>query len=373
MIDEQPIDALVDEAAQEENTFDFEAHRREAVAEYLKNRAFYVELAHGIQTIVQQCLVHRKIKVHSVEYRAKDASSFEIKAGAPSIDDPTVPKYNDPARQITDLAGVRVITFFPATLDDIDDVLEEEFEIVERSDKGAVLLEQERFGYQSIHYLVKIRSQRADLPEYERFRDAIIEIQVRTILQHAWAEIEHDIQYKSPDVIPMEIRRRFMALAGLLELADREFQAIQNADVEITEKARASVEEGDLNVEITPSALKTYLDRRLGADGRIASFSYTWTARILRSLGFRSLEQVDRCIDGYDDDRISRIAQGYRQGQTTRFEHMLLAGMGKRFIERHPLCSNTWFSGSSMNILERLETAGIAIRDFDPSSTVTLT
>jgi len=51
---------------------------------------------------------------------------------------------------------------------------------------------------------------------------------VRTVLQHAWAEMEHDIQYKSPNAIPTLIKRRFIALAGLLEIADREFQTLQD-------------------------------------------------------------------------------------------------------------------------------------------------
>jgi hypothetical protein len=57
----------------------------------------------------------------------------------------------------------------------------------------------------------------------------VAEIQVRTILQHAWAEIEHDTRYKAVDVAPTAIARRFVALAGLLEIADREFQALQDS------------------------------------------------------------------------------------------------------------------------------------------------
>jgi ppGpp synthetase/RelA/SpoT-type nucleotidyltranferase len=63
-----------------------------------------------------------------------------------------------------------------------------------------------RFGYQSTHYLVKYLNTRTMMPEYTRFRNLIAEIQVRTILQHAWAEIEHDIQYKSSSVLPRTIR-----------------------------------------------------------------------------------------------------------------------------------------------------------------------
>jgi hypothetical protein len=160
-----------------------------------------------------------------------------------------------------------------------------------------------------------------------------------------------------------------MALAGLLELADREFQAIQDEDVKLTEAARVSVERGNLDVELTPIILKTYLDQRLGSDGRIAPYSYEWTTRVLKSLGFRSLEQVDQCIEGYDDHKVSRIAQGYRQGQTTRFEHLLLAGMGRRFIDRHPWSILAWFPDHQTRMLQSLSESGVPIGNFDPLST----
>ena len=106
------------------------------------------------------------------------------------------------------------------------------------------MLREERFGYQSEHYLVRLSNKRTALPEYNPHLGLVAEVQVRTILQHAWAEIEHDIQYKSSITIPNTIRRRFMALAGVLEIADREFQAIQDEDKLLKQQARTSVEEG---------------------------------------------------------------------------------------------------------------------------------
>lgn len=346
--------------------FDFEKHGQDAVAEYLPKREFYSDLAQTVERILKECLKGRDIKIHSVNSRAKDPDSFKTKAASRSDHDPSVPKYQDPVRQITDLAGVRVITFFQKTLSEIDDVVNQEFEVVSRSDKGATLLEEERFGYLSIHYDVKLNQQRAQLPEHRAFADSIVEIQVRTILQHAWAEIEHDIQYKSTLVIPAEIKRRFMALAGLFELADREFQSIQDADVIISEQARASVQQGNLDVEITPVALRLYLDRRLGSDGRISALSYDFDARMLRRLGFSTLAQVEECIAPFNDDSVSRAATGARQGQTTRFELMLLAGMGEKFIDRHPWGSEPWWDVHQAQNLQRLRDAGVTVGSYDP-------
>ncbi len=297
------------------NLPDLSLHEQAAVSAYLRIQPFYHDLASVIARLIQECLKKRNIKVHSVQFRAKDASSFGRKSAIPSEADPEKPKYSDPLKQITDLAGVRVITHFPSTLVDIDRLLSDEFDILERSDKGIELIEDEKFGYQSIHYLVRIKADRARLAEYERFAGATTEIQVRTILQHAWAEIEHDIQYKSANTIPSEIRRRFMSLAGMLEVADREFQAIQDADKELEDHAKAMVQRGNLGgIEITPNALKLFLDNRLGPDGRISDWSYDWTARMLKRLGFQDLKQVETAIAPYDDDRLSNLMWGARTG-----------------------------------------------------------
>jgi putative GTP pyrophosphokinase len=154
------------------------------------------------------------------------------------------------------------------------------------------------------------------LAEYERYRGAVAEIQVRTILQHAWAEIEHDIQYKSTTAIPEEIRRRFMALAGMLEVADREFQAIQGADKKITETAKEMVDRGELGgVEITPQSLKQLLDKRLGPNRRDlnSGWAYDWTVRVVKTLGFRDLKQIEGVISAYGDNELNSPAMGAGQ------------------------------------------------------------
>ena len=346
---------------------DLSSHERAAVSAYLYIQPFYHDLASVIARLIQECLKKRQIKVHSVQFRAKEASSFGRKAAIPSELDPEKPKYSDPLVQITDLAGVRIITHFPGTLADIDRLLSDEFDILERSDKGVELIEDEKFGYQSIHYLVRIKPERARLAEYERFSEATTEIQVRTILQHAWAEIEHDIQYKSANTIPSGIRRRFMSLAGMLEIADREFQAIQDADRELESRAKVMVQEGNLGgVEITPNALKLFLDKRLGPDGRISDWSYEWTARLLKRLGFQDLKQVETAIAPYNDDQLSNIMWGNRQGQTTRFETMLLAALGERFLEGYQWRSN-FMDRLRLGALEKFAQKGIPVRTYHPT------
>lgn len=350
-----------------QNDVDFEKLESRVVSAYLRVRPYYEDLSGVVARVIEECLSKREIHVHSVQHRAKDPVSFGRKATIPSAAFPNRPKYEDPLIEITDLAGVRVITNVLVTIDEVDKLLNDEFKIVEKSDKGKDLLTEDRFGYQSVHYLVQISKSRYSLAEYEKYTDGIVEVQVRTILQHAWAELEHDIQYKSSYSIPVEVRRRFMALAGMLEVADREFQAIQNLDRELSDHAEVQVRAGNLTgVEITPKALKALLDKKLGPDKRMSDWSYEWAGAMVRRLGFVDLSQVDKATSLYDDSEISRLADGSRQGQITRFEHVLLAALGEKFINRHEWADQLWFSQRRLGILDKLRTKGIEVGTYDP-------
>lgn len=352
-----------------ERPFDFGEHEKTAIAAYLKVQPFYKDFASVVARIIEECLKKRGIKIHSIQHRSKEPESFGRKAAIPSEADSSKPKYPKPLEQISDLAGIRVITHFPGTLNEIEHLLQEEFEVIERSDKGKELIEEDRFGYQGIHYLLRIKRERSALAEYERYARAVAEVQLRTILQHAWAEIEHDIQYKSAITIPTEIHRRFMSLAGMLEIADREFQAIQDADKRLTDEARKMVKRGDLaGVEITPDALKLFLDDRLGADARISDWTYDWTTRLLKKLGFKDLKQVETAIAKYNDDALSRLIWSGRVGQTARFELMLLAALGEIFIQRHPWAGEAWFHERWMDYLSRIKDVGELVATYDPLS-----
>jgi ppGpp synthetase/RelA/SpoT-type nucleotidyltranferase len=359
--------ALVEHAEIVEEPFDFEQHRLRAVEEYRKIRGIYERFSEVVRHVLHASLTAQIVTYHEIEARAKDLDSFSKKVAKPSESDPRNPKYPDPLRQITDLAGARIITFFPKTLSAVDECIKAEFQIVEKTDKSEELEEEGKFGYKSILYLVKMKPERLFLPEYISFDGLIAEIQSRTILQHAWAEMEHDIQYKSVDVIPTSIRRRFIALAGMLEIADCEFQTIQDEDERIRTQARVNVKAGKLEeVEITPDALKSYLDERFGADGRMTQFSHDFLARQLRHIGFTNFLQIDECIAGYDDDLVSRAVWSTRQGQITRFDYMLLAGMGVNYTKVHPWGCHQWFQEGNVRTLKKLEVAGIPIRSYSP-------
>ncbi|HTW16179.1 MAG TPA: hypothetical protein VMF51_13675 [Nocardioides sp.] len=161
---------------------------------------------------------------------------------------------------MTDVVGLRVITYLRDEVDEVAKIVEREFNIDEENsvDKRAAL-DPDRFGYLSVHYVASLSAERVALPEYRRFENVRFELQIRSVLQHAWAEIEHDIGYKSESAVPRSERRGFSRLAGMLELADDEFVRIRDRLAERQSAIAEGVARGDAGVEIDQDAIYALL------------------------------------------------------------------------------------------------------------------
>lgn len=129
---------------------------------------------------------------------------------------------------VTDLVAVRVITYFESDVNVVARLIEEHHTVDwDHSIDKSKMHDPDRFGYMGVHYVVAPPPEVPDFAALPVVRtDARFEVQIRSILQHAWAEIEHDLGYKNREAVPREVRRRFYRLAGLLEMADEEFMAL---------------------------------------------------------------------------------------------------------------------------------------------------
>lgn len=190
---------------------------------YAATRKHYEKLARYVYELIEDQI--DQTLVHKIEYRAKEVESLRRKCRKLNADGSV--RYQSPLQDITDLAGVRVIVFVRDNVEIVCGKIQELLDIFENEDVGDRVYKAGKFGYQSRHLLARLGVDRKDLAENRKFGELVCEIQVRTILQHAWAEMEHDIQYKTDSALPVDLNKRFSALAGLLEIADREFASIQ--------------------------------------------------------------------------------------------------------------------------------------------------
>lgn len=127
--------------------------------------------------------------------------------------------------EISDFLGIRVVCPFLEDLSEIEKLLRGSYRVVEVERKGSEYSVRE-FGYSSIHYLIQVPleiSRQAGLAE-----TPVCEVQLRTILQDAWAEVEHELIYKN-EFSPFDepLRRKLAALNANLSLSDIIFQEIR--------------------------------------------------------------------------------------------------------------------------------------------------
>lgn len=166
---------------------------------------------------------HRELVQFRAKHRIKDEESFVQKALRRGKG------YKDPLLEITDKVGTRIVLLQIGDVEKVVRFIKESdgtlWEIYEYSkDIEKIRFDKpDTFGYQSAHFLVKPLKDTVD----DKLRDYLnCEIQVRTILQHAWAEVSHDTTYKT-HVEHMEILTRKMAAAmAFIEEADEKFKEI---------------------------------------------------------------------------------------------------------------------------------------------------
>ena len=195
-------------------------------------------------------------------------------------------------REITDQIGIRVITYVHSDVQAVADLLEDQVVVYDDRDMGQETAGEGRFGYASRHLLVGLDPVRDGQDGYALLRGRQAQIQIRTVLQHAWAEFEHDIRYKGtiPDEHVPDFDRRFTLAAGLLELADREFSTIRDRLRDGMAESAADAEDDD--PRISPRELAAFLAGQYADAGWSRTEHYAWIAGLLLELGITSLAEL---------------------------------------------------------------------------------
>jgi predicted RNase H-like nuclease/ppGpp synthetase/RelA/SpoT-type nucleotidyltranferase len=269
----------------------------------------------------------------SVTGRAKTVASFAAKA-ARTLDGE--PLYAEPLEDITDQIGVRVITYLHSDVTAVADLLGDPvgsgLRVLDDRDMGQETASQGRFGYASRHLLVALVEPSVDVPSTERRA----QVQVRTVLQHAWAEFEHAIRYKGriPAADAPDLDRRFTLAAGLLELADREFALIRD-------RLQASVADPRPDPDVTDPRisaqdLATFLAGKYADAGWSRTDHYSWVSGLLLELGVTSLDELADLLASVDSASINaRMGYRYPPGAVRRLDDALLAIFGSRYLGLH--------------------------------------
>jgi putative GTP pyrophosphokinase len=270
--------------------------KSELASWYRSRVAVYEGLTEDVRRCLEKLLQDHCIDFLSAEGRTKSEISFLEKARRKV--------YTEPEEQIHDISGIRVITFVESDSERVVDLIDTAFHVHQDKspDKNAEL-GVDRIGYRSRHFVCDLGLQRLQLAEYRKYDGLLFEIQVRTVLQHAWAEIEHDRGYKLGGVLPPDLARRLNLAAGLLEVADQEFDYLAGAIDEYRSKVAEDTSRGHLDIDLNSPSLSEYLQswRESAPQGftlRLEDKPDTMAEVVdeLRDFGATTLKDVDQLL-----------------------------------------------------------------------------
>ena len=279
-----------------DNQVKLDAHGELLLRQYRELLPTLQKLADEASQLLRHALREQGIYITAMENRVKTEKSLtgklELKgAKYKSIDD------------ITDLVGLRVITFYTDEVDKVAAIAKRVFDIdwKESVDKRK-LHDLDAFGYNSLHYICRLKT---GGPRFE--------LQMRTALQHVWSTIEHDTGYKGDVKIPREYKRQFSRLAGMMELIDDESSRLRIVLTDYRRQTLALVKNGQLDdVPLSAETFRGYLElqpfdrlnKRIAAvnQAEIWPVSVMFYLPVLESFKLETIGDVQQFIDENSDD-----------------------------------------------------------------------
>jgi len=282
-------------------------HCEMLLEEYHSMIPVYQELQQVVMQKLKGLVKQSDFEVNSMESRIKGEESLIGKLQRKGH------KYTS-LKDITDIFGARIITFYNEDVDRIASMAESLFDIDwDDSVDKRKMHDVNSFGYNSLHYICRLPKSLYNNPKYPEINEIYFEIQMRTALQHVWSAIQHDIGYKTEIETPLEYHRNLSRLAGLLELADNEFSRIRTGISDYRRRAQSLVQSGKLGeVQLDGDTFRSYLElhpfdklnRKIAAITQAELHEATLMPflPVLRKMGMKTLADVEKFkYDNFED------------------------------------------------------------------------
>ena len=158
------------------------------------------------------------------KHRVKDVDSFIGKIFRKGKN------YKDPINDITDQVGIRFVVLYYEDIEKIGKIVEsnENWEFsCDRDIEEEIEADPHHFSYQSRHYVINPK-QEIETPAGVLTPEFKCEVQIRTLLQHAYAELAHDTTYKPSQEATAKVKRSVAKTSALIETTDNIFMEVKN-------------------------------------------------------------------------------------------------------------------------------------------------
>ncbi|WP_409259392.1 GTP pyrophosphokinase family protein [Pseudomonas sp. KCJK9009] len=224
----------------------------ELIQQYRDLKPKLARLKHNLLTALEDMITQKHVPIFAIESRIKDEDSLLGKISRKG--------YEPVLDNIDDLCGIRVICYYQTDIDTICQIIDDEFDVLSKEDKQSEL-DDDKFGYRSFHYVVKIKDEWLAHPSARGLDGLKAEIQVRTMLMHTWSAISHKLLYKKVSDAPAQLRRKLNRLSALIELADEQFDSIKDMKIEYKNVASKSDEIFKQRTELNSDDLLALRDK----------------------------------------------------------------------------------------------------------------
>ena len=283
-----------------------DSHVTQLLEEYKSNLPIYEEIRKIVIDKLNEFSVDFNTLINSITSRIKAEDSLQKKLELKGNKYQTI-------LDVTDIVGARIVTFYSDDIDKFAAKIEQTFDIdFDNSIDKRKLFNIDQFGYMSVHYICTIPKEMYFDKDHPEINEIRFEIQIRSVLQHAWATIEHDTGYKSDVEIPKEYLRALNRLASLLELADESFCEIRNSLEDYRRRVRQVVSSGNFaDVDLNIDTLNMYienggfqvLNKRIATinNMEIQDANINIFLNVFKAFRFKTLKDLDDFIKDYSD------------------------------------------------------------------------
>ncbi|GFO69499.1 (p)ppGpp synthetase [Geomonas limicola] len=218
-------------------SLDFEQEKNNFNEFYEGSQKLLIDAKNAYIRIIRALFARSDVEVTKIQGRVKDKEEcirkFHRKYLAKLEADEQPYQIRD---YISDLIAIRIVCLYKDQIPAVSEVLQQHFKILDITDKiSALESTEDSFGYKGLHLDLALSNEMASHPKNLPYQEFPFEVQIRSLVQDAWSVLDHKIKYKK--AIPVDLKRRITVLSALFELADREFQEIRNATVELLQQA----------------------------------------------------------------------------------------------------------------------------------------
>lgn len=254
--------------------------------DYHRRAPAYQRLLTEVLFALESAVTGAHIKTHSVTGRVKSLESLEEKVRRKGYAVPL---------ELGDIIGARVVVLFISDLPRVDALIRKTFSVLASENKVEDSADPSTFGYMSHHYEAVLNPRHTG-PRYDGLHNLKFEIQARTLLMDAWANVSHHLAYKSESGIPSELRRDFYALSGLFYVADKHFEVFFDQTARVQEHADESLRSAE-PVELNVDSLGVFLARRFPDREHVGRTGVAEVLEELLEFGVTTTAKLEAMLD----------------------------------------------------------------------------